>query len=815
MPQYLAKASGDWSDSSTWARIANTPSAHATSTVSVTTGSFSDTWTAPNTTDQVTHLAFNITAIPTSRTLTFTLQENTVDKSCTVVIDVSTLTGGPGWYSFEVSSPYTYATTSAGAYRWKCVCSAGAASLAANAAGTNFQYKVADTRTGVPTFNVDDASIFGSTVGFAPVVALTGTSQGVGTDADTLTTTSSTSLRTATAALTIGGGGTLSVDTSASTKLAIKGKIGVSSGGKILDATSGSPLSSSYTSEFEFTNTSGNVGLYCIGTYTLQLHGRTLPNQQTTFVSGLGTAASPLQLAADLGLAVNDPIAISATSDTATNYNETEYRFIRSINSATSVTLSATAGGAESGLSNTHTTSSIILNRSCNLIFTNTDLTRTAYILLGTTPSTNNGNVDVDWVRFNGFGVSIGDYVNIDYCTAYSETTLTIAGFNFTSISSQRTFTNLAVSRYASSSSGALAGMAFSSARNITLNNPLIMNTLGHGMYFTSSYGININNLNLHGTSTGAAASRWALIGLNSGNITFTGASIQSGRAGGFQPSGMTVTRFVNSDFGTKGKIAGSLIDPASSTYNTVVFENSLFDDGSATFVNAYTSMVTGSELAFQKYNQTDNYHFWYTPFGIAGSAGTGLTNTTVRTSGSLSCYLAPEDATSGFEWDFNINARANSVITFTGYAYKNAAFGSDVCRIELWLPGATSASSSQTLTNTTDAWQAITLSAENSEDVSGLASIKVFAISSAVGAKVFFDDFYNAGNALTTTTDAVTGLDVWKDGKPTGVMTPLVLSAADIWGTDLDPFNTSGMAGLKLKSLRNPSIILSEKLIQ
>jgi hypothetical protein len=76
-----------------------------------------------------------------------------------------------------------------------------------------------------------------------------------------------------------------------------------------------------------------------------------------------------------------------------------------------------------------------------------------------------------------------------------------------------------------------------------------------------------------------------------------------------------------------------------------------------------------------------------------------------------------------------------------------------------------------------------------------------VTAISATAGAYLYADDFYNAGDTVTST-DKVTGLDTWYQGKPLTIITPQATSAADIWTFPTANLTTAGTTGNILKKV-------------
>lgn len=228
-----------------------------------------------------------------------------------------------------------------------------------------------------------------------------------------------------------------------------------------------------------------------------------------------------------------------------------------------------------------------------------------------------------------------------------------------------------------------------------------------------------------------------------------------------------------------------------SSTHVEALFNNCLF--GAATLVSLYPSLSASSIIKFHKYNETDNNHRWYTKYGIAQSTGAGLTDTTVRTPGSLGLRMAPEDATTGFSWEFKILARANTGVFWNGFFQKNAAFGADEVTCELFLPGSTVADDTATLTDLTGDWQVASLAANYTGDVDLYAIVRITAKTATANAYVYLDDFYNGTNEITA-------LDVWDEGQPSEIMFEQLGDAASVWSVALDAIGTPGTTGEKIK---------------
>jgi hypothetical protein len=176
--------------------------------------------------------------------------------------------------------------------------------------------------------------------------------------------------------------------------------------------------------------------------------------------------------------------------------------------------------------------------------------------------------------------------------------------------------------------------------------------------------------------------------------------------------------------------------------------------------------------------------HRWYTNTGSAWTSGSGLTDTTVRTAGSLALVIKPENATTGFSWVFKIPANPTSQVGVFGYGYRNATFSSGTFKIDLFLPGTlltATPDATKTLATTTGTWDLPwNLSAYYSGSVARYAQVRVTAITATAGAYAFIDDLYDAG-----TGNKVAGLDLWDEGQPSQIMVQSDFSVVPsaVWG--------------------------------
>lgn len=806
MAYKIGNTTGNWSTAGTWNSVTNTPSLHASTNITITSSNFfSATFTAPNTTNACVGVMLYGISVGTG-TLNVTLQESTVDTAATVAVTTANLTSNT-WTFFKFPTPYVFTTTGAGAYRFKITNTGagGSTTFAADSGGSNFAYFAVDDRTGVPA-STDDVWIVGNNAANSITVTVDST-QTVGSGAST----SLVSQRTLTNGVNIGSQGTLMWDTAATSTLNCKGNYAVYGAGTWQMGTTGSPQPTATTASLIFTPTSTcdfGIGLYTNCIVSLQGDPKSSTSLwKTTYSSGVGTAASPLITADAVDWDVGDEIVVAATGTGGTNYDETEYRFIITKNSSTSYVLSSTSGGSENALTYSHTTSAYILNVQRNVIVKTNNNALGFYLVNNATSST----IDMDWVRWENVGGNVSNknglylsnaslaVIACDYSVIYRSL---FAAWIHTSSALAITHTGL-IATNTTGGGATQAGFLISGTPNKTLNDCFVLKTNNSGFRLGSA-NITLNNCVGISCNTGGGSVD-AAFNLNGVVATTLNDCETHASRRGIVTTGANIADIIFNNFlsGTKGTTQTADI-AVGAIYNTITFNNSTFT--ASTFVSGYTSMLAGSSVGFQSLNGTSTNHIWYTNYGTARSTGSGLSDTTIRTSGSLGVRIAPEDATTGFSWMFNIPAKALSIVSFFGYFQKNAAFGTSVAKVELFLPGndpiSGTADASQTLTNTTGSWQSVSISATNTQSIDALATIKVTGITATSAAYLYADDFYNSGDAASTTTDKVTGLDTWDSGKPVPILTPQAVNAADIWTFSTTGLTTANTTGKQVKDL-------------
>lgn len=818
MAYKVAAVTGNWSTAGTWYSVPNTPTLHASTNITIsTTNLFTATFTAPNLVDSVNGCLLYIIAPGTAgQTVTVTLQDNTVDTGATATLSFTDIKAN-SWVYFSFGTPYTFASLAAGRYRFKVVSSgSGSHTGAADSGAANLAYLATTDATGAPA-STDYVFITSKNLGAAITVTMEGT-RSIGNGADTASP-SSTCTRSIGIAVQILYNGILSWDTATSATLTSLGSIISANGGEFRMGTVAVPLVSGVLARLIFNEngTSCNYGLIQMpsGKVTMQGIAKSSTSLwKTKYASGSGTAASPLITADAVDWVVGDEIVKGPSTNNAANYSEGESRFIITKNSSTSYVVSATKGGAESAFTNINTDSWLI-NVERNALIDTTNTAQSFYFCIQETADAS--LIQVKWARFETLGASTaivkngvifatGDtFGNIDYSVAYRPL---YRGFTWNGSTATQSHTGLVV--YGQNSAAATYGIDIAgNAANKTFTDCFAINCNRGGIGIIAS-SCTFNRIYALGCNSANSASVAALT-INSYNCTYNSIEVHANRLHGIWMRSNAENTFNSALVGTKGDNDID-VDIESGNFNKAYFISSSFS--SATFVNGYSGMVDGSRIGFQNLSGTANNHVSYYKYGLLRSTGAGLADTTIRTSGSRGVRLAPENLANGLLWEFQIPAIALSTVFWKGYLQKNAAFGTDVCRVELWLPGSTSADATSTLSDTTGTWQSVLVNAYYSGTESKLATIKIYALSATASAYIFIDDMYDAGDGSSTTSNPIAGLDIWYLGIPATLIVSTVVDAGSVWNYPTAGLTTAGTTGKALvdtliKTDDNQSLII------
>ena len=805
----VAIADGLWSDLNTWGNVPNTPTIHASTNLTLTTGNtFTATWTAPNTTNTVIGMVMYLHTVATG-SVVVTLQESAVDTAATVTVNMNTIGANDTRTKvfFRFATPYTYTTTAAGAYRFRVTMTgiSGTTSFAADSGGTLLSFAAVDNNSAVPG-TTEDVIIPGYNGVTTQTVTMDGTiTSGSGT---TTTLLANTASRAWGLAIEVAEDGILEADTSANVTVTTRGHIVVSGNGQwnIGDSTTDYPMV--YSHILDQNGTSGNYGVRFNTNTTRNFYGPLKDFHATTYVSGVGTVIDPLITSDAVNWAVGDRIVIAGSV-----YNQYETRYIITVNSSTSYVLSATSGGAAAAFTNTHVAGQPIVNTWYNIRFSTNNTSQAFYWQDASTvgAGTATPGLVTRGVTFDTTGTTAGNKNGIypqfeagtdslyEYCAAYGPVSY---GFSFILSAITRTYTGLVGA--AGISAGGSSQRLFNviQANNKTFVDCYAIGTQAWCLSIASCVNTTWDNSYFwNGNNVGTTTQSGILI--DRANInTFTDCSVNGNRIAGITMTATSGVVGLNT-YGTvfvRGNIGVAATNTTDLQPTADGFVSFLFTDcdfGSATLISNYTLLASGSIVAFDTFNSTQNDHRWYTPQGIFRSTGASLGDTTVRTSGTLNLRIAPESATGAF-WDFYVLSRVSQAAIATGYIYCNAAFLADASAsvtVSLFLPGSLVADQTVTMTKTTnsasnDAF--FNLGRLFTGTVPLYSRIRITAITVTANAYVYVADIFGGTNPITN-------LTTWHNGQPSPIMFEQLGDNQGVWQVPTSALTTAGTTGRKL----------------
>lgn len=740
--------------------------------------------TAPNLTNKITGCWINIATAPTNggNLIVEAMESGVVKASAT--INNADIQLGLNYVRY--ATPYQFATLTASAYTVRVrnsVNTSGYGQLRTAAANLWFMFTY-DTATTIGA--TDDVWVAGFHDSGLTTKTLTisGTSNSWGSATATALGGATVSMG---AAVTIGTGGTFKFDTSASTTLTLNGSVWVNSPTAVFDMRGSATKSIINTLIFSMA-ANGDQGLHSA---TQTAGGQILTtgatyNIYTTYASGLGTAASPMITNIAWDADVGDEIVIGGGSD----YTKNETKYIKTRNSSTSFVLCNTPGGAESALANTHAAGSHIANLTRNVIIKPSNTSRGWYSYHYSSTDSNFNYTRMEYSDCSSgraVAPSVNSLSSFDGVVFYNNsisgrTTLVVRGNDAT----PQTHNGIILYNTQGGNFTAQSGIGFQTTSNKTLTNCFQFNAPGS----TSSCGFislgvsstsnTFENCHSYGGNAGNSVIGYA-IGIFSSNAnTFNNCSINGARRNAVYFSTASGNTFNNCNFGT---IASNTIDifTVSSSLNQAYFNASSF--GSATLISNYLNQLDTSLIKFQDMDGNTSKHRWYTNYGSWWSAGSGLTDTTVRTASSLALVSKPENASTGSSWVFKVPANPTSQVGIFGYVYRNSTFSSGTLKVELFLPGTLltgTPDATYTFPTTTSSWLPFNISAYYSGSVARYAQVRITGVTATSGAYFFIDDLYDAG-----TGNKVAGLDLWDEGQPSQIMVQSDFSVVPsaVWG--------------------------------
>lgn len=752
---------------------------HASSNVSVTTsGVTSAGVTAPNLVNQATGVIIYLNSLPSSGNFTVELMESAVSKASATINNADMQLG----YNYvRFGTAYTFATLTASAYTVK-VTNTAANSGTIVQATSGLWFEITYDSTSSPTTSDDVIGAGWHAAGLtAKQWSVTGTATSFG--AGTIKNLGSSVTRTMQAGLMIGNGFTYKHDTTADCTTEIRGAIFVTKGGHfdISANTTDIEIVSKLIINSDVAN--GDYGFNLPPSFQgkLTTTGMTV-NHRAKYASGTGTAANPIVTATAHGLKVNDELIIPGLT-----YNGNQQRWVIGTPNPNELVVSSSLGGAESAITNTPAVGTWIGNLTRNSIVASKTNTR-GYYLYNNAASGEACNFD--YTRWEYASCASGP--NLQFVASAStviahsmngmvgynnaangRTSWTVVGTVTQNIDDCILYETLG-SNYVGQSGLGLQGCSNKTVNRLMHYAAPSSTSNCAGLSLTSSSTNNtINDSHFYGATANNGSLGYAIGIITSHGNTFNDCTVNNSRVRAVYGTDGFENTFNRCEFGTVGTNVQDIFI-ASSSLATQLYNGCSF--GSATRLANVENCLIGTDIAFQDINEDQSDHGWETPYAQFDSSGTGLTDTTTRTVGSLALAIKPRNSTIGGQMTFKIPANPTSNVQIYGYIYRNATFASGDIIIELFLPGTLLTDTPDdtfTMPTTTGSWELWTLNAYYSGSVARYATVRITAKTATAGAYCFLDDIYDA-----QTNNKVAGMDLWDVGHISPIMLALDLSA-------------------------------------
>lgn len=408
MATLISAATGNWTSSGTWKKVAPAGLLESTGAATALTTGNLDSATFVLAANQVDGVAVKVASRASgspSNTITITLRNSTTATNIqSVTINVSDIDAcnttdlQGGWYFFKFAANHTPNGTDSYVIRATLSSTSTAVSLYTNGTANNWARMVRETTTQAPGAG-DNAIVVAEFTG-------AGTSNTFTVTMDETATTDygAASTNVNQSAVDACKGGTLKFGTSASTNyvLRLSGNLQVYSGGtfSIGDDSTQMPRTSSGTLEFDC-GADGDFGLYARSGSTCNLRGlsRTSGKDiwQTKLTADAAASATSLTVADDTGWLNGDEIAIAPTARTS---NQSETRTLNANAGASSLSIGSGLTNAHGGDATNKVQAEVVL-LTRNVRVRSTSSTFMTFVYTGPTSA-----IDFRWVDFQYGGAS-------------------------------------------------------------------------------------------------------------------------------------------------------------------------------------------------------------------------------------------------------------------------------------------------------------------------------------------------------------------------------------------------------------------------
>jgi hypothetical protein len=233
-------------------------------------------------------------------------------------------------------------------------------------------------------------------------------------------------------------------------------------------------------------------------------------------------------------------------------------------------------------------------------------------------------------------------------------------------------------------------------------------------------------------------------------------------------------------------------------------------------FIDDMTQSVDGSMIGIQNYDLTTNDDQCWMTYGVIQRTGTGLSDTTVRTSGGYAMRFTPTSSTYLMHWEQTIPTGDidTKTMTISVWVYINNAayYAGTHTKPTLTVTYDNGTEISAVAAASAGAWQQLAVTFTPATSF-GQVEMKITGATDATGTNRYFylDDVniaYPAGVAVD-----LGNLDLWADGLPVAPAIATVPSLGGVWDEQLSAHTISGSMGVLLSDAANSAELASIKI--
>lgn len=232
-------------------------------------------------------------------------------------------------------------------------------------------------------------------------------------------------------------------------------------------------------------------------------------------------------------------------------------------------------------------------------------------------------------------------------------------------------------------------------------------------------------------------------------------------------------------------------------------------------FIDDMTQSVDGSMIRIQNYDLTTNDDQCWMTYGVIQRTGTGLSDTTVRTSGGYAMRFTPTSSTYLMHWEQNIPTGniQNKTMTISCWVRINLAayYAGTHTKPTLTVTYDQTSTATSVATATAGSWQQLAVTFTPTTTFGQVVVSLTGATDATTTSRYFYVDDVNIAYPAGVAVD-LGNLDLWADGLPVAPAISTMPSIQGVWDEPLSAHTVPGSFGYFIKKLLTVSKYLGLK---